>query len=260
MAKAIGIVLFGIVVFAASAAGSWFMKSQLTANGQPTGESDAAAELAEAQQSQEESRLADTVAQAAPDDGLLPVAVRPRSMSVEELLRYGMSLKEREKAVREEEDNLQRRRVQQQLALADIQGERREIDGLRVQVREHLKEAEDLIQKLNQTRQQLVDEKDQKSQELKKIQEAQIEVDSQYQDNTKRLSQWIQSMDAPKAAELLKEMANDGNMEMAVQILANFEEREAAKILSAIDDPKLVQEFVDNFRKLKRPVKQTSRR
>lgn len=260
MAKGLGIALFGVVVFAASSAGSWFMRSQLTGSSQPAETTDGGGELTEAQFTQEEARIADASQQSLPDDGLLPVAVRPRSMSVEELLRYGMSLKEREKLIREQEDEVQRRRVQQQLALADIQGERREVDGLRVQVRDHLKTAEELIQKLNQTRQQLVNEKEQKTQELKKIQEAQIEIDSQYQDNTKRLSQWIQSMDAPKAAELLKEMANDGNMDMAVQILANFEEREAAKILSAIDDPKLVQEFVDNFRKLKRPVKQTSRR
>lgn len=260
MARSLGIALFGLVVFAASAAGSWWMRSQLQDQKPATASSvedgpDGAPDHEEPQ--------ADVAARSNrmdEDDGILPIAVRPRAMSVEELLRYGMGLKEREKQIREQEDALQKRRVRQQLVLADIQGERKEVDGMRVQMRDHLKTAEKLIATLNQSREQLLEDKESAAEELRKVQDARIEIEGEHLDNTKRLSQWIQSMDPEKAGELLREMANDGNMTVAVQILANFEEREAAKILSSLDDPKIVQQFVEEFRNLKKPEKKPTRR
>ncbi|MDB4731923.1 hypothetical protein OAF74_03700 [bacterium] len=65
-------------------------------------------------------------------------------------------------------------------------------------------------------------------------------------------------MDEKKAAEVLREMSNDGKMSVAVEILSHLEEREAAQILSELDDAKLVQDLVTEFRNLKSP-QQTSR-
>jgi uncharacterized membrane-anchored protein YhcB (DUF1043 family) len=261
MGKSLGIALFGLIVFAASAAGSWLMRSQLNDSQPETAEAapaDRDASLSSG--SAEHGSDSDSSDRSGDDDGILPVAVRPRAMSVEELLRYGMGLKEREKQIREQEDELQKRRVRQQIVLADVQGERKEVDGMRVQMRDHLKTAEKLIETLNQSREQLLQEKESAAEELKKVKEARIEIDGEHLDNTKRLSQWIQGMEPEKAGELLREMANDGNMTMAVQILANFEEREAAKILSSLDDPKIVQQFVEEFRNLKKPEKKPIRR
>ncbi|WP_437226267.1 hypothetical protein SH661x_004494 [Planctomicrobium sp. SH661] len=197
-----------------------------------------------------------------PVDGQMPVPIRPREMSVEELLRYGMGVKERENQVKLQEEALQKRRVQHQLAQADIEGERKEIDGLRVQVAEQLKQAEMLIEKLKQTRSQFLQDQANAAEEMQQIKHERVEIDEEHMDNTKRLSQWIQSMEPEKAAEVLKSMANDGEqqLEIAVQILRNLEEREAAKILSAIDDPKLVQLLIEKFRNLKRPPAKTAAR
>jgi len=197
-----------------------------------------------------------------PVDERLPVPVRPREMSVEELLRYGMGVKEREAAVKQQEELLQKRRVQNQLAQTDIQGERREIDGLRVQVADQLKQAEAMIERLKDVRSQFLQDQSAAADQMQQIKHERVEIDAEHMDNTKRLSQWIQSMDSEKAAEVLKTMANDGpqQQEIAVQILRNLEEREAAKILSAIDDPKLVQLLIEKFRKLKRPPAKTADR
>jgi len=195
-----------------------------------------------------------------PVDARLPIPIRPREMSVEELLRYGMGVKERETQVKAQEELLQKRRVQHQLAQADIEGERKEIDGLRVQVADQLKHAEQLIAKLKEVRSQFLQDQAEAADEMKQIKHERVEIDEEHMDNTKRLSQWIQSMDPEKAAEVLKSMANDGpqQQEVAVQILRNLEEREAAKILSAIDDPKLVQQLIEKFRNLKRPPTKTA--
>lgn len=195
-----------------------------------------------------------------PVDERMPIPIRPREMSVEELLRYGMGIKEREAQVKQQEELLQKRRVQHQLAQADIEGERKEIDGLRIQVADQLKQAEKLIEKLKDVRTQFLQDQTDAADQMKQIKHERVEIDEEHMDNTKRLSQWIQSMESEKAAEVLKSMANDGEeqVEIAVQILRNLEEREAAKILSAIDDPKLVQLLIEKFRNLKRPPAKTA--
>ncbi|SFI26157.1 MotE family protein [Planctomicrobium piriforme] len=279
MVKMIIVLFFGVAMFVASAAGSWYLQNKVLATHAPAGAAPAAdPHAAPAADAHGATPPATASAHAAGDHGSplqtsapaatpgqgerLPVAIRPRDMSVEELLRYSMGVKEREEKVKQNEELLQKRRVQQQLALADIEGERREIDGLRVQISEQLKHAQTLIEKLNEVRTEFSQEKDAASQSLQQMKHERIAIDEEHMDNTKRLSQWIQGMDPEKAADVLTSMANDGDeqLEIAVQILRNLEEREAAKILSAIDDTKLVQMLIEKFRHLQKPPAKTAAR
>ncbi len=261
MVKMIVVLVFGIVMFCASAGGSWYIQNKLLSK--PAATPQAAAG--------EPGSLSPAPSAATPDGKTpaetaatpaerMPVAIRPRDMSVEELLRYSMGVKEREEKLKQSEELLQRRRVQQQLALADIEGERKEIDGLRTQVSNQLKHAESLIEKLNVVRDEFLTEKEKQSQTLEQMKHERITIDQEHMDNTKRLSMWVQSMDPEKAAGVLTSMANDGpeQMEIAVQILRNLEEREAAKILSAIEDTKLVQQLIERFRHLQKPPAKTA--
>ncbi|WP_437187021.1 hypothetical protein SH668x_000395 [Planctomicrobium sp. SH668] len=273
MNKNLVFVGFGLVVFLGAAGGSWYVQNVVLA---PKTQSDEHSSqlhpaVADAQRTPDASQSTTKVAMSdfenAPATGdakqRLPVPIRPREMSVEELLRLGMGVKERENTVRLQEEQLQKRRVQQQLAQADIEGERKEIEGLRVQVQDQLKQAEVLIEKMSSMRSQLLQDQTDATANMQQIKHERVEIDLEQQENTKRLSQWIQSMDPEKAAEVLKSMADDGaeELEIAVQILRNLEEREAAKILSAIDDPKLVQTLIEKFRKLKKaPPKSTAKR
>lgn len=255
MTRLLGLAMFGVVVFGASAAASWLIRIRdlpaeettpvpapvVTANADPPPPAEADA----------------TPGSGA---GVLPVAVRPRNMSVEELLRFGMGLNAREAAVVKREQALAQQESRLKLVFADIEGEQKEIDGLRELVRDELATANELIARIDEARSQLVSKRDEVQEEIDEIKQSQIEIDAQHEDNVKRLSEWMMSMEPEKAAEVLREMANDGKTDMAVRILANFEEREAAKVLSALDDAKLVQEFVEQFRNLKRPEKKKERR
>ncbi len=181
------------------------------------------------------------------------LSIRPQELSVEEMVRLGMDLKRREKRLKDDAEKLRQQEIHQQIALADIQQEQGIIDSQQTQVKSELAKAEILIDRLMQARQAVIDERAAAEKKLKKIEEVQIEVDEQHTTNTKKLAQWIQSMDEVKAAEVLREMANDGKMPIAVEILSHLEEREAAKILSSLDDAKLVQDLVSEFRNLKSP-------
>ena len=185
----------------------------------------------------------------------LPVAVRPRPMSVEEILRYGMGLNQREEAIRLREEELDAENLQARLVLADLRGEQEAIDGLRAHVQSQLEAADDVLRRIEEARSGLSDARSQAEQDLRNAQQAQIRVDEQQRENIKQTASWLQAMDPEKAADVLREMANDGRLERGVLLLAQLEEREVAKILSALDEASLVDEIIDRFQDLQRPEK-----
>jgi hypothetical protein len=190
-----------------------------------------------------------------PLDHALPGSIRPRPVSVEELLRYSLGLKSREAAIDGKEKNLERRQAQVNIALTDIQGEQHELDGLRRQVKDQIAAVDNLLVKLAEERQAFDAEKAKAQEEMKKYDSVKKDDDVAQRDNVKRMSAWFQGMEPEKAADVLKSLANEGKMELAVQLLANFEEREASKVLAAIDDTTLTVELAEAFRSFKRPPK-----
>lgn len=235
--------IFGLIVFAAAAAGGWYVKTNV---------------LVEAKEETVDATNIDLNADplAQPTEILangpsMPVPIRDEAMTVEELLRFSLSLKERAKGLNKNEEQLRQRKVQQQLVMADVQAEQQTVNGLRTQLATKLQSAGTMMEEMNQIRESIIAEREKTKQEFGEIESRRIDITEQHKANDKKLSTWLQGMTGEKSAAVLKEMANDGNMKVAVQLLSNFEEREAAKILDSIDDPKLLNEFISEFRNLK---------
>lgn len=241
--KPVIMVLTGLIVFGAALAGGWYAKTNVLAP-PPDADTDQPVDLTA-------DPVAGQTASLNEPTELMPVAVRDDAMSVEELLRFSLSLKERERVLREEEEQFQQRRVQQQLVLDDIQAEQTAINQLSEDVAQRLGSAQGMVDELNRLRESVIAEREKSQEEFSDIESRRIDISEQYKANDKKLSTWLQGMSSENAAGVLKEMANDGSMKVAVQLLSNFEEREAAKILDAIDDPKLLNEFITEFRNLK---------
>lgn len=259
-------ILLLIVITAVSAGVSSFISAKLSAtahkvpasatphegeNGHDT--ADKAATTAETRQGHDSVEKDVTSAPAENSD--LPVAARPKPMSVEEIIRYGKGIKQRSEHLDKRESQLAEQESQLRLVLADVQGEQKEIDGLRTQIRDQIGTVETLLQQLDVKRAQQTEEQKKAEEQTKLLEDQQKDVDSLQRDNIKRMSAWFQNMEPAKAATFLKELSNDGKTEMAVQLLSNFEEREASKILAELDDPTLMVELVENFKKLKRAEK-----
>lgn len=185
----------------------------------------------------------------------LPVAARPKPMSVEEIIRYGKGIKQRAEQLDKRESLLAEQESQLRLVLSDVQGEQKEIDGLRTQIRDQIGTVETLLEQLDIKRTQQTEEQKRTAEQVKLLGDQQQDVDSLQRDNIKRMSAWFQNMEPAKAASFLKELSNDGKTDMAVQLLSNFEEREASKILAELDDPGLMVELIESFKTLKRAEK-----
>lgn len=244
--KTFATLLLTLVVFAAAAGASWWVKSHQTPlpeNTSTQSPQDPAVEM---------NDISDIPSERIQER--LEIASNPEPVSIEEMVRLGMNLKQREKDLNTREEKLKQAEIHQQIAFSEIQTETRKIDELRSQVQSELDRSDLLIDRLIQARQAVIEEKENVETKLKEAKSTLTEVEGQHMANTRKLSQWIQSMDEEKAAEVLRELANDGKMSVAVQILSHLEEREAAQILSELDDAKLVQDLVTEFRNLKSPT------
>jgi len=257
MKKMLMLGLYGTLILGISAGGTWFLRNndiaKIESANEPTDPL-----------TQSTAALASPVDVTRPlsneAENDLPVAVRPGEMSVEEIVRYGLGLKAREAVIRQREESLQRTEAQHRLVLADIDGEQQEIKGLVAQARDQRIASEQLLAQAQQERiksedvRKQLDEQKQK-QEVEREKAARTPASTGSADDTevdleanvKKLSAVVAGLSPEVSAGMMREFANDGKIDLAVKILAELEDRDASKILDAMDDGQLVNELVEKF-------------
>lgn len=207
-----------------------------------------------------------------PDAGI-PTAIRPDSMSVEEIVRYGLGLKERDEAVRVREETLERREEQQKMMLTDILTEQKELEGLHAQARDQRLAVEKLLKDLAAQKNQLDAERKTVEEEKKSldVEKARIEgatsagsrsgaasiSAADRSANAKEAAAAIGNMQPREAARTLEAMYNsaeDGPMD-AVEILTQIPEKSRAGILEGISDEKVRVDMINLIMKKQRPTR-----
>lgn len=237
----VGIV--GLAMFGASAAGSWYVKTQVLAPPVEEEETDITDIMADPDDTPK--------AEEGDDARLMTVAVRDDPMTVEELVRFSLRLKEQRKQLIEKEDEFQKRQVQQQLVLTDVKTEQDAITGLQTKLDKDLTVAESMITELNTLRADLKTQEDKVTAAQKELEDKRIEVNGGFESKDKRISNLMQGMAPEKVAESLQEFVDNGELDFAAKLLGNFEERQAAKILDSIPNMKLVNELIIRMRLFK---------
>lgn len=249
--KMIIIGIVGLVIFGASAAGSWFVKTQVLAP-PPEEETTEITDIS-----------ADPADTPASEDGdgsrQMVVAVRDDPMTVEELFRFSHRLKEQEKQLTVKEDEFQKRQVQQALVLTDVKTEQDAISGLQTKLDKDLTVAEDMIEELNTLRANLKEQEAKTLAAQEALEAAEVAKDGGYESKDKKISGVLQSMTPEKAGGFLQELVNTGQVDFAAQLLSNFDERQAAKILDSIEDMKIVNELILRYREIKKAAPATKK-
>lgn len=81
-------------------------------------------------------------------DEQLPVAVRSTPMTVEEIVRMGLSLKSRDEAIRKREESLREIEAQQRLVLSDLASAQQEVENLLAQTSDQRAAKEELLSRI----------------------------------------------------------------------------------------------------------------
>ncbi|MCA9058229.1 MAG: hypothetical protein KDA85_07005 [Planctomycetaceae bacterium] len=297
MKKMLGMAGYALLLFGMTAGIGWLMKSK-------TADATSAEETAEQEPQpldmtqlprpsdsagpQPTRTLDQPGGESAEDDEALPVAVRPEIMTVEEIVRYGMGLKERDLAIRQREDALRRIEGQHRLVLADMQAEQKEVEGLLVQVRDQRMAVEELLKRTVEGQNKIKADKETLATELEKLtaEKSKIIADRERmlaemknantdastisavmdnedrKSNAKRMAVVAAGMAPEAAANMLSSLANDGSMEDAAEILANLEDRKSSAVLEEIQksDEGLMKELVNLLLSRKTPTKSARNR
>lgn len=235
-----------LILFAGSAAGSWYLYASKKDEGDAS-ESSVSAIPSRAPSSPPPQ----------PDepenDGQLPVAVRPRPISADDIYRFGNVIRSREEALKKREEQVNARENRVKIMFEDIRAEQMELEAMQAKIESLTDSAESLLTQISAANEEA--RRINEAAALKESQASSPESDAAQAQNVRRMSEWFQNMEPEKAAEYLRELSNDGNLSMAVQLLANFEERDAAEILAAMDDAALVVQLTEEFKTHKRPEK-----
>ncbi len=82
-------------------------------------------------------------------DQQLPVAVRSSPMSIEEIVRMGLSLKSRDEVLRQRESSLKDAESQHRLIQTDVEGAQQEVENLLTQANDQRAAIEELVARIN---------------------------------------------------------------------------------------------------------------
>ena len=231
----------GIVLFASSAAVSWYL---LDKEQKP-------AETAEKKADDEDNHgLVDAppvLGEGAEKKEQLPVALRPDTpLSVEAVLELSESIKRKERELVEREKAVEKAEQNLKSMFDDLRVERAELMTLMDGIESKTQTAKDSVAELKQENQNVTAQK----QELEKLKsqkskgkKGQPEPD-EIANKDKTIKELFENLEPEKAAELVKEYANSGDMNKVVQILKTLTPKASGEIFNSIE-PALLQQIVD---------------
>lgn len=176
----------------------------------------------------------------------LPTALRPdQAVSIETVLQMSDSIRKMEQELisREKRVETEERRIQ--ILYGDLETEQEELrsfsEGIDAKV--------EMLARMTSTLQDKLDELDIQKQELEQLakqtgtdtESKQAEFDSR----VKEVKEWFENLAPEQAADYLREFANSGKIEFASSLLREMQARQQSKILTAMNDPILVDQLID---------------
>ena len=110
-------------------------------------------------------------------DEQLPVAVRATPMTVEEIVRMGLSLKSRDESIRKREESLREIESQQRLVLADLASAQQEVENLLAQTSDQRAAKEELLARIAAQSESLLRDRASFSGDSEKLKKEQAELE-----------------------------------------------------------------------------------
>ena len=187
----------------------------------------------------------------ATDNSETPVPFEASGLTTETVLRLSQSLRNRESLLKQREQFAAKQEERVQFAMDDLQREQARLDELKKKIDAQLVKAGQLAEKLTQNAASI--ESPNQNDETSGGENATTSqaVSEQELKNLKRVAAVLSGMDPQQAAESIRQFANDGKLELAAQILNQFEEKNASEILGSLNDQVLINQLIDQMRKTK---------
>jgi flagellar motility protein MotE (MotC chaperone) len=180
-------------------------------------------------------------------------AVRPPyNAGAEEAARLTAELRSRLAAARENERQTAARKKQLDLIQQDLRDERAAIDDLRKQAKKELDAVNKALAELERQRAAAAAEP-RRAEKSGAGPEVRPPLPAkEQQDNLKKMGVMYSTMPPESAAKILRSLSDTGKMDLAAQLLALMQERQAAKVLTELNDPVLAAQLLERLKVLRR--------
>lgn len=229
--------IVGVLLYAGSAAASWYLMNQ-----QPD------PLLAESESEEEGLRDITPIGMAIEKQPQLPVGLRPElPLTVETVLELSESIRRKEQELIDREKAIEKTEQNIKMLFEDLKVERAELNALMEGIEAKLQVAQNSTNELRLENQQLAT----KTEELAKLNQRKAQQQTNGEplldeigQRVKTAQPWFEGLEDEQAANYLKEFANNGDLQFAVRLLKSLQQRKASKILAAFNDPELVQQLL----------------
>lgn len=228
-------VVIGGLLFAASAYTSsiFFVKKEEPAESDPITQFDGKLPMVDSTKAQEQMPL-----------GIRPDVPMPPSVALDLM----NSIIQSEKKLQEKEERLKKEEKRISLLREDLERERSELESFSKKIDSKINEAKEATNFLKL-------EKEAVQKEVKELSMYENRLGKKVGDlASEELKQQVNSLkamfrtqDPAKAAEILKEYTEQGNLKLVANLLESLEDRQQAKIIAELDSPTLVAEIMDTL-------------
>jgi flagellar motility protein MotE (MotC chaperone) len=140
-------------------------------------------------------------------------------------------------SLQQREEKLKYRAAQMDLVVRDLQVQREATDAALAKVLTELKNVGAETAKLDALAKDLRDQR--------------VQFEAGEKKNIEKIANMYDAMSPESAAPVLKEMVEKGKLDMAAKILAQMKERNAARVLEAMNDPSLETQLLARVRDLR---------
>ncbi len=178
----------------------------------------------------------------------MPVAGRPdQGITIEAVRSMADANTQRQQQLDDREKQLQKEESRVQILFDDLKREKMELTTFSESVQAKV----DALDRMTVELQKLMTNIDTQKKKLQEIQkQTGIETDksAQLAEKVNTIKSWFEGMQPEQAASILIEQANQGDIELAAELLNSIQSRQKAKILAEIDDPALVNQILAALR------------
>ncbi len=177
----------------------------------------------------------------------------PASADPDRVAQAALTLQRQQESLKNREQFLETREKQMNLIHDDIKKEHKKLDIVRKEIQAELQLVQDKLELLEKKSSEVDTKRQQITQQVNEFDAKRIEVSGTEAANLKKLATIYDKMDPEAAAQGIEQMVEKGKIEMAVAILSNMNQRQAAGLLSEISkgDPGIAIQLLDRMRFLK---------
>lgn len=183
----------------------------------------------------------------------LPAGVHPdNSVSIESVLQMTDSIRKMEQQLVEREKQVAKKEQRIQILFEDLSAEQSELrafsEGIDAKV--------EMLSRMTIELESKLEALDQRKRELETLAKQtgsdESSKQAEFDSRVSEVKDWFANLEPEQAADYLREFANTGKIEFASALLREMQARQQSKILTAMNDPVLVDQLIDAL-KVRKP-------